>query len=82
MLALQQRADTETQALKLFDDTAVAVQRRRQAGEDTRLDANVARVEAERARNQLVRFKSNCSKHAPSWPAIATAAREPADGDR
>lgn len=57
VLALQQRADTETQALKLFDDTATAVQRRRQAGEDTRLDANVARVEAERARNQLAQIQ-------------------------
>ncbi len=53
VLALQQRAETEAQALKLFEDTAAAVQRRRDAGEDTRLDANVARVEAERARNQL-----------------------------
>lgn len=53
VLALQQRADIETQALKLFDDTATAIQKRRVAGEDTRLDANVASVEAERARNQL-----------------------------
>ncbi len=57
VLALQQRAETEMQALKLFDDTAAAVQRRRQAGEDTRLDANVARVEAERARNQLAQIQ-------------------------
>lgn len=53
ILALQQRAEVETQALKLFDEAAAAVQRRRQAGEDTKLDANVALVEAERARNQL-----------------------------
>ena len=32
---------------------AAAVQKRRVAGEDTKLDANVAAVEAERARNQL-----------------------------
>lgn len=57
VLALQQRAETEAQALKLFDDTATAVQRRRQAGEDTRLDANVSRVEAERARNQLAQIQ-------------------------
>lgn len=57
VLALQQRAETEAQALKLFDDTASAVQRRRQAGEDTRLDANVSRVEAERARNQLAQIQ-------------------------
>lgn len=53
VLTLQQRIVLETQALKLFDDAAAAVQKRRQAGEDTKLDANVAMVEAERARNQL-----------------------------
>ena len=53
VLALQQREQTEAQALQLFEETAAAVQRRRAAGEDTRLNANVARVEAERARNQL-----------------------------
>ena len=52
VLALQQRVDLETQALKLFNDAAAAVQKRRSAGEDTKLDANVALVEAERARNQ------------------------------
>lgn len=53
VLTLQQRIDLETQALKLFDDAATAVEKRRRAGEDTKLDANVALVEAERARNQL-----------------------------
>lgn len=53
VLVLQQRIELETQALKLFDDAAAAVQKRRRAGEDTKLDANVALVEAERARNQL-----------------------------
>ncbi|HQS41723.1 MULTISPECIES: TolC family protein [unclassified Polaromonas] len=53
VLALQQRVELESQALKLFDDAAAAVQKRRTAGEDTKLDANVALVEAERARNQL-----------------------------
>lgn len=54
VLALQQRAEVEDEALKLFESTATAVQKRRIAGEDTKLDANVAAVEAERARNQLV----------------------------
>lgn len=53
VLALQQRVEVEAQALRLFEDTARAVEKRRAAGEDTRLDANVALVEAERARNQL-----------------------------
>ena len=37
----------------LFERSAQAVVKRRAAGEDTRLDANVALVEAERARNAL-----------------------------
>ena len=53
VLALQLRVELEGQSLRLFDDTAAAVERRRSAGEDTRLDANVALVEAERARNQV-----------------------------
>ena len=53
VLALQQRVVLEVEAVKLFDDTAAAIQKRRAAGEDTKLDANIATVEAERARNQL-----------------------------
>ncbi|RTL45490.1 MAG: TolC family protein [Burkholderiales bacterium] len=53
VLALQQRVALEAEAGKLFDDTAAAIQKRRAAGEDTKLDANIATVEAERARNQL-----------------------------
>ncbi|MFY9514590.1 MAG: TolC family protein, partial [Rubrivivax sp.] len=40
-------------SLTLLESTAQAVARRRSAGEDTRLDANVALIEAERARNAL-----------------------------
>jgi len=53
VLALQQRVEIEEQALALFDQTASAVGKRQSAGEDTKLDANVATVEAERARSQL-----------------------------
>jgi len=53
VLALQQRANLENQALVLFENTAALIQKRRAAGEDTKLDSNVAAVEAERARNQL-----------------------------
>ena len=53
VLALQERVALEVEAAKLFDDTAAAIQKRRAAGEDTKLDANIAAVEAERARNQL-----------------------------
>ncbi|WP_374605640.1 TolC family protein [Niveibacterium sp.] len=51
--ALQQRVGVEEAAQALFEQTASAVSKRREAGEDTRLDANVAAVEAERARSQL-----------------------------
>lgn len=53
VLGLQQRIAVEEQAVRLFDGTANAVQKRRAAGEDTKLDANLAAVESERARNQL-----------------------------
>ncbi|QSI78185.1 TolC family protein [Niveibacterium microcysteis] len=51
--ALQQRVGVEEAALILFEQTATAVAKRRAAGEDTKLDANVAVVEAERAHSQL-----------------------------
>lgn len=43
----------EQRSANLFGESARAVAKRRAAGEDTRLDANVAMVEAERARNSL-----------------------------
>ena len=53
VLAAQRRARLEQRSVELFDGTAQAVAKRRIAGEDTRLDANVALIEAERARNAL-----------------------------
>ena len=53
VLAAQQRVALERRSLELFDGSAQAIAKRRAAGEDTRLDANVALVEAERARNAL-----------------------------
>jgi len=52
-LAAQRRVRIEERSVELFEGTAQAVNKRRAAGEDTRLDANVALVEAERARNAL-----------------------------
>jgi len=52
VLALQLLIDTEEQTLK-FVDAAAAVKKRVTAGEDSRLDGNLAIVEAGRARNQL-----------------------------
>lgn len=53
VLASQVRVELARAAADLFAKTASFVERRRAAGEDTRLDANVALVEAERAENQL-----------------------------
>lgn len=53
VLALQKRIDLERDALKLIEDAAAAVKKRVNAGEDSRLDGNLASVEAERGRNQL-----------------------------
>lgn len=53
VLAAQRRVRIEERSLSLFESSAQAVARRREAGEDTRLDANVASIEAERARNAL-----------------------------
>ena len=53
VLAAQRRLRIEQRSVELFDSTAQAVAKRRAAGEDTRLDANIALIEAERARNAL-----------------------------
>lgn len=53
VLAGQRRVQLEQRSVTLFDGTAQAVAKRRSAGEDTRLDANVALIEVERARNAL-----------------------------
>jgi len=53
VLALQSRATSENEIAKLAEDAAGAVGKRVAAGEDSRLDGNLARVEAERARNQV-----------------------------
>ncbi len=48
----------EERSVELFDNTAQAVSKRRAAGEDTRLDANVALVEAEPG-FQFLRYSCN-----------------------
>lgn len=53
VLALQLLIDTEEQTLKFVDAATAAVKKRVTAGEDSRLDGNLAIVEAGRARNQL-----------------------------
>ncbi len=53
MLALQLRTETETQTLKVIQNASGLMQKRFKAGQDNRLDANLARIEAERAQNQV-----------------------------
>lgn len=53
VLAAKRRVQIEQRGVELFDATAQAIDQRRAAGEDTKLDANVARIEAERAHNTL-----------------------------
>ena len=56
IVALQTRIDGEQKTLKLTEDSAFIVKKRFKAGEDSRLDNNLALVESERARNQLTLF--------------------------
>ena len=53
VLSLQLRIQMEEQTLKLIEGAATAVRKRVAAGEDSRLDGNLAKVEAERAQNQV-----------------------------
>lgn len=53
VLVLERRIDAERDAVAAVEEAAAAVRRRMAAGEDSRLDSNLASVEAERGRNQL-----------------------------
>lgn len=53
VLSLQERIAAEGQSLKIIEDTALSVKKRVAAGEDSKLDGNLANVEAVRARNQI-----------------------------
>lgn len=53
VLSLQLRIQMEERTLKLIQEAATAVRKRVAAGEDSRLDGNLAKVEAERAQNQV-----------------------------
>ena len=56
VLALQERAAIERDTVAIVEQAADTVRRRREAGQVSRLDDNLARVEADRARNQLVQL--------------------------
>lgn len=53
VLSLQLRIQMEERTLKLIEEAATAVRKRVAVGEDSRLDGNLAKVEAERAQNQV-----------------------------
>lgn len=53
VLALQLRAEMETGLVDLIKENSAVTRKRFDAGEDTKLDANLAEVELGRARNQL-----------------------------
>ncbi len=53
VLILQRRIETEREALAAVNDAASVVRKRVAVGEDSRLDGNLAMVEAERGHNQL-----------------------------
>ena len=62
VLGLQLRIATEAQALRLVEETAEAVGKRVAAGEDSRLDGNLAEIEAERARNQVALLREQLTQ--------------------
>ena len=53
VLAGQRRVAIEERSVGIFESISGVVAKRRAAGEDTRLDANLASIEAERSRNAL-----------------------------
>ena len=75
VLALQQRSALERQTQDLIERAAAAMEKRREAGETSRLDANLARVEAERAGNQLVQIDEQLTQ---SRAELATILQLPA----
>lgn len=76
VLVLQRRGSAEEENLKLAGDAAAAVGKRVAAGEDSRLDGNLAKVEAERARNL---WASTLEELAEARTRLATLLQLPAD---
>lgn len=84
VLAAERRLQLEQRAVDLFERTSQAVGRRRAAGEDTRLDANVAVIEAERARSALAKAREQAVDAATELAAtlqLPPSAMPQASGD-
>lgn len=62
LLVLQQRAAVERESLALVEQANAAMLKRLQAGEVSKLDRNLAAVEAERARNQLTQVDEQATQ--------------------
>ncbi len=75
VLSLQARISSEERTLVVIDGSAQAIARRLEAGEDSILDANLARVEAERARNSLGALREQLIQ---ARAELATAVQLPA----
>lgn len=56
LLAIQARIGAERENLRLVEEAATAIGKRVAAGETSKLQGNIASVEAERARNQLAQL--------------------------
>ena len=76
VLGLQQRIQMEERTLKLVEEAASAVSKRVTAGEDSRLDGNLARVEAGRAQNQVALLREQLIQ---ARAALATLLQLPTD---
>lgn len=76
VLALQQRIQMEERTLKLVENAASAIGKRVTAGEDSRLDGNLARVEAARAQNQVASLREQLIQNRA---ALATLLQLPTD---
>ena len=76
VLSLQLRIQMEEQTRKLIEGAATAVRKRVAAGEDSRLDGNLAKVEAERAQNQVSLLREQLVR---SRADLATLLQLPSD---
>ena len=77
VLGLQQRIQMEERTLKLVEEAASAVSKRVTAGEDSRLDGNLAKVEAGRAQNQVALLREQLIQ---ARAALAALLQLPTDG--
>ena len=62
VLALQARIEAEGRTLALIDRNTELARKRVEAGEDSKLDGNLAVVDAERARNQLALLQEQATR--------------------